>query len=182
MKSIEIIAQVIGVIAMVLLVVSYQFKGKKSVIALQFLGSFLFSVNYLMLGAYVGCLLNFLGAVRAVVYYYKERFNADKLSWFIGFVATYVLSYILNFTVFGKEPTALNLIVEILPVVGMTALNVGYRLKNAASIRKCGLISAPSWFIYNLFSSGSIGALICDVCTLVSIIVGIFRMDRKQIK
>ena len=178
MKPIEIIAQAIGIIAMVLLVISYQFKGKKSVIALQFLGSLLFSINYLMLGAFVGCLLNFLAAIRAVVYYYKDKFKADKIFWFYGFVATYVLSYVLNFTVFGKAPTALNLIVEILPVIGMTALDVGYRLKNTAGIRKCGLISAPAWFIYNLFS-GSWGALVCDVFTIGSIIIGIFRNDRN---
>ena len=178
MKPIEIIAQSIGIVAMILLVSSYQFKGKKSVIALQFFGSVLFAINYFMLGAFIGCLLNFLAAIRAVVYYYKDKFKADKMFWFYGFVATYVLSYVLSFTVFGKEPTALNLIIELLPVIGLTALDVGYRLKNAAGIRKCGLISAPSWLIYNLFS-GSWGALVCDAFTIGSIIIGIFRNDRN---
>lgn len=181
MKPIEMIAQIIGVIAMMFNILSYQGKQQRTVITLQLFGATLFSVNYLLLGATVGGILNILGAIRAVVFIFKDKFKADRISWLIAFIASYISVYILNFTVFGKEPTAFNLIIEILPVIGMLALNIGFRLKNSANIRKCGLISSPAWLIYNIVA-GSWGAIICELFTLISIFVGMFRHDKKTYK
>ena len=175
----QIIAQAIGIIAMMFNILSYQGKKQRTVITLQLIGASLFSVNFLMLGATVGGILNIIGAVRALVFVFKDKFKADRISWLIAFVTSYILVYILNFTLFGKEPTAFNLITEVLPVIGMLALNIGFRLKDAASIRKCGLISSPSWLIYNIVA-GSWGAIICETITLISIIVGMIRHDKKK--
>lgn len=179
MKPIELIAQGIGILAMLFYVASYQSKSQKKIFAMQLCGAILFSGNFLMLGAIGGGILNFLSAVRAAVFLYKEKLKANRLPWLFAFVALYIAVYILNFAFFRKEPTPYNLAVELLPVIGMTALNIGFMLKNAADVRRCGLISSPSWLIYNIIS-GSWGAIICEVLSLISIIVGIFRHDIKR--
>lgn len=179
MKPIEIIAQGIGIVAMMFNILSYQGKRQKTVIALQLCGGALFSVNYLLLGAAVGGILNILATLRAVVFLFKKQLKADRLPWLIGFLASYIAVYVLNFTVFGKEATPYNLIIEVLPVIGMVALNIGFRLKNAADVRKCGLISSPAWLIYNI-TVGSWGAIVCEILTLASIFIGMFRHDKKN--
>ena len=68
MTPIEIIAQVLGIIAMAFNILSYQFKKKSAVITAQLLGATFFAVNFLMLGAVVGGILNILAAIRAVVF------------------------------------------------------------------------------------------------------------------
>lgn len=181
MKPIEIIAQGIGIIAMLFNILSYQSKRQKTIIALQLCGGALFALNYFMLGAMVGSLLNVLAVVRAVVFLFKERLRADRLAWLIAFISLFIATYILNFTVFGKEPTFFNLVVELLPIVGMTALSIGFRLKNASDVRKCGLVSSPAWLIYNI-AVGSWGAIICEMLTLISIFIGMFRHDRNHSK
>jgi len=181
MNYIEIIAQIIGIIAMTFNILSYQGKQQRTVIALQLFGAALFSINYLLLGATVGGILNILGTIRAIIFIFKDNLNADKISWLLAFAVSYILVYILNFTVFEKEPTACNLIIEFLPVIGMLALNIGFRLKSSADIRKCGLISSPAWLIYNIVA-GSWGAIICEVFTLTSIFVGMLRHDKNSIK
>ena len=181
MNPIETFAQIIGVIAMMFNILSYQGKKKRTVITLQLFGTTLFSINYLLLGATVGGILNIIGAIRAIVFFFGDKLKAERLPWLIVFIASYISVYILNFTVFGKEPTALNLIIEILPVIGMLALNIGFRFKDSAKIRRCGLISSPSWLIYNI-TAGSWGAIICEVFTLVSIFVGMLRHDKKTHK
>lgn len=178
MDTKEIIAQGIGIIAMLFNILSYQCKKQKTVIGMQLLGGALFSVNYLLLGAAVGGILNILATVRAIVFLFKEKLKADRMPWFVGFVLSYVAVYVLNFTVFRKEPTLFNLAIELLPVIGMTALNVGFRLKDAAAVRKCGLVSSPAWLVYNIFV-GSWGAIICEILTLISIFVGMLRHDKK---
>ena len=179
MDTRELIAQIIGIVAMVFIIFSYQGKKQSSVITMQLIGSLFFGVNYLMLGAYVGALLNIMGVIRAVVFLFKEKLRADKWPWLVGFSLCYVATSVLNFTVLGKTPTAFNLLIELLPVVGMVALNIGYMLKDAADVRKCGLVSSPAWLIYNIVI-GSWGAILCEVFSLVSIVVGIWRLDRKK--
>lgn len=180
MKPIEIIAQCIGIVAMLFNILSYQSKSQKSVITMQLFGASLFALNFLLLGATVGGLLNILGAVRAIVFLFKEKLKTDRLPWLIVFVLLYIAVYILNFTLFGKEVTLFNLIIEILPVIGMTALNIGYRLEKAADVRRLGMISSPAWLIYNI-TAGSWGAIICETLTLISIFIGILRHDKKTI-
>ena len=175
----ELIAQGIGLVAMCFTVSSYQGKSQRTVVALLTAGSVLFFANYLLIGAKVGALLNLLGATRGLVFFHKEKLKADRLPWLLGFGASYVAVYILTFTVFGTEPTARNLLIEALPVVGMSAMNIGYACKSAAAIRRCGLVSSPSWLIYNI-TVGSWGAILCETIALTSILIGMLRLDRKK--
>lgn len=179
MEPIEIAAQGIGIVAMLFIILSFQGKEQKSIIALQLFGASFFAVNYLLLGATVGGILNILGAVRAIVFLFKEKLHADRLPWLFAFIALYIAVYILNFTLLGKALTPYNLIIEFLPVIGMTALSVGFRLKKASDVRRCGLVSSPSWLIYNI-AAGSWGAIVCEILTLISIFIGMLRHDRKK--
>ena len=178
MEPIEIVAQAIGILAMVFNILSYQGKKQKTVITLQLFGGLLFAVNFWMIGAKVGGILNVIAVIRALVFLFKDKLKADSIFWLIGFILSYIAVYILTFTVFGTEPTPWHFIREILPVIGMTALSVGFRLKDAAGIRKCGLVSSPAWLIYNI-AVGSWGAIVCETLTLISIFVGMFRHDKK---
>ena len=175
----DIIAQGIGILAMIFNILSYQGKKQKTVIALQLIGGALFAVNFWMIGAKVGGILNVIAVVRAVLFLFKDKVKADSIIWLIGFILSYVAVYVLTFTAFGTTITAWHLVRELLPVVGMTALSVGFRLKDAAGIRKCGLVSSPAWLIYNI-AVGSWGAIICETLTLISIFVGMFRHDKKS--
>lgn len=171
------IAQIVGIFAMLFNILSYQQRSRAGAIGFQLGGALLFAVNFLMLGAVVGGILNLVAAVRAIVFLHREKFQADRISWLVGFIAVYMASYALTFTAFGKEPTALNLLVEFLPVIGMTATTVSFRLTDAKAIRRFGLISSPCWLIYNI-ANFSIGAILCEVLSLCSILIGILRLDR----
>ena len=181
METLDIVAQALSIVGMACNVLSFQQKTQKRVIACQLVGAAMFTASYLLLGAYVGALLNFVAIIRAIVYMNKEKFRSEHISWLIGFTCVYLLSYVLTFTIFGKELTPLNAVVEFLPIIGMFATTVSFRLKDAASVRKLGLISVPSWFTYNIFNF-SIGGLICEIFCCCSILIGMFRLDRKRTK
>ena len=179
MTTVEIIAQIIGIGAMAMNCFSFQQKERKTVLAFQLVGTSLFAINFFMLGAISGAILNLLGAIRSVVFMYREKFNANHPLWLAGFIATYILSYVAVFTVFEKEPTALNLILEILPVIGMVLTTLSFRYKDAKTIRRFGFINAPLWLTYNIYSK-SIGAIICESLNIISIIIGTLRHDVKR--
>ena len=78
MEPIKIIAQIVGIVAMAFNILSYQGKKQKTIVTLQLFGSMLFSVNYLLLGATVGGILNIIGTVRAVVFFFGDKFKAEN--------------------------------------------------------------------------------------------------------
>lgn len=175
----EITAQIIGVFAMAFNVWSYQQKKQRHIIALQLIGSLLFTVHFFMLGAYMGGLLNAVGIVRALVFLNKDKLKSEHWLWLLVFISVYVISYLLTFTVLGVRFTLTSAIVEVLPLIGMTATTVAFRSKTSKTTRLLGLISSPSWLIYNIISL-SIGAICCEALSLISIIVGFFRLDRNS--
>ena len=175
----EIFSQIIGIVAMAFNVLSYQQKQQKFIIALQLFGSALFTVHFFMLNAYMGGLLNAVGIVRALVFLYKDKLKSNHVLWLIGFIFVYIISYVLTFTVLHKPFTLPNAIVEILPVIGMTATTVAFRCKTAKHTRLLGFISSPAWLIYNIVSV-SIGAICCEVISLFSILIGYLRLDKQQ--
>lgn len=175
----EIAAQAVGIVAMLFNILSFQRKTARGVIAFQLVGGLLFSVSFFMLDSYIGGILNVIGVVRAVLFLKKDRFHTDHILWLFVFVVLYLISYALTFTVFGKEPTAINFLIECLPVIGMTASSISFRYDKASVIRKYGLVSSGSWLIYNGFAA-AVGAICCEVFSLFSIGLAMYRYDRKK--
>lgn len=175
----DIISQAVGIVAMIFTVISFQQKNKKTVISLQLVGTALFSINYFMLGATVGCIVNALGVLRAIVYLDRKRFGSDKPFWLIFFIVGFIASYVLTFTVFAKEFTLTNALLEALPIIAMILFTVGYHLESAKMIRRFALFCSPLWLTYNI-ANLALGATLCEVISLCSIIIGMIRHDRKN--
>ena len=177
----ELVAQGIGIVAMFFNIFSYQMRTSRGVVLMQLVGGALFSVNYFMIGASVGAMLNLLVTLRAIVYSNREKFGADSLFWIALFSLLFVSTYVLSFTVpiFNTEWNLPNAVFGILPVFAMILVTWSFRANKASVIRRLSLISCPCWLIYNIFSF-NIGAIICDSVSLISAVVGIFRYDIKK--
>ena len=177
---VEVIAQIIGIFAAATNILSYQCKSKNRLICMQLFGSLLFTANYLMLGAVVGGLMNGIAVIRAVLFIYKDRLRINDKILIGALIAAFITSYVLAFTLFGVEPIFKNFIIELLPVIGMSAVTVSFNMKNATAVRIIGItLSSPGWLVYNV-CSGSIGAILCEVFSLISLAVGIIRHDIKR--
>ena len=179
MTTTQIIAQIISIIAMAFNILSYQGKNQRAVIACQLVGGLFFSINFFLLNATVGAILNIIAVIRAIVFLYKDKLHAEHPAWLVGFCLSYIAVYVFTFTVLNKEPNPFNLTIELLPVIGMIALNIGFMQKTAADIRKFGLISSPAWLIYNIIV-GSWGAIICETLSLISIFAAMLRIDKTK--
>lgn len=179
MPPIEIAGQIISIAAMTCNILSYQMKKQSRLVSCQLLGGALFAISFFLLGATVGGLLNVVATIRAIIFLFPEKTHAKHPAWLYGFIACYVVFYVLSFTVFGTEPTPINFVIELLPVIGMTALSVAFMKANSKTTRRLSLISSPAWLIYNIYYV-SIGAIICEAVSLVSIFIGMYRHDFKK--
>lgn len=179
MTAYDFTAQAIGILAMLFNILSYQQKKAKGVIGFQLIGCTLFAVNFFMLGAPVGGIMNLVGAFRSIVFVKKDTFRANHIGWLIGFITVYITSYVLTFAAFGTPFTLRHAILELLPIIAMTVSTISFRFGDAKIIRRYGLIGSPAWLIYNA-SNLAVGAIICEVVSLVSIVVGMLRHDQNN--
>lgn len=177
----DIVAQAFGIVGMIFNLLVFQQKTHRGVTICQLFAAVTFCVNYLMLGAAVGGILNLIGAVRAAVFLFKDKTHANSVLWLVIFILAFGATYPLTFLVFGTKPTVGNFIVELLPVVAMIIITVSLRLGSAKAVRFLGLFSSPMWLVYNIFS-GSIGAIASEILNLASMVVGIIRLDIKKEK
>ena len=181
MEPIEFVAQAFGIVGMVFNIIVFQQKKQKNVLLFQFFAAVSFGLNYFLLGAVMGGLLNVVGAFRSVIYYFDKKTKANSVAWFVIFIVLFASSYPLTFLAFGKEMIFKNFVIEILPVMAMIVATVAIRLGSSKMVRRLGLISSPLWLTYNCFS-GSIGAIASEILNLISIIVGIIRLDIRKKK
>lgn len=177
----EIIAQGFGIIGMIFNILVFQQRKQKNVLIFQFCAAATFAVNYFMLGAVMGGLLNIVATIRAAVFFFEEKTKANSIVWQVIFILAFSIMYPLAFLAFGKEATTKNLIIECLPVIAMILATISLRLGSARMVRFFCLFSSPMWLVYNCFS-GSIGAIASEILNLISIITGILRLDIRKKK
>lgn len=183
MDPIEIVAQVFGGLGMIFISTSYQHKKQRNLILSQMFGSAFFFINFLLLGiaagtVLIGAIMNLLGIFRAAVFANKETFRSDKPIWIYMFIGAYLISYALVFTVFDAPVNAKTFIVEALPVIGMASSTIAFFSKEAKQTRRLGFITSPCWLVYDIINL-SIGGIVTEVVSLVSIAIGIIRHDLK---
>ena len=177
----EIVAQAFGIVGMLFNILVFQQKKQENVLICQFFAAATFAVNYFMLGAMVGGMLNVIGAVRSVVFYFKDKTHANSIAWLIIFVLAFASSYPLTFFAFGTDMNTKNFIIELLPVIAMIVATISLRVGVARAVRFFCLFTSPMWLVYNCFS-GSYGAIASEILNLISIITGIIRLDIKRDK
>ena len=73
MNKITILAQAVGILALITAVISFQQRDIKKLILCQLLSNITFGIHFAMIGAYTGSVLNIISALRAVVFYFKGK-------------------------------------------------------------------------------------------------------------
>lgn len=172
-------AQLLSFVGLAFIVFSYQQKIKSRLILCQLAGCGVFSIHYLLMGAYAGFLLNAIGMVRSIVFYKEDRSKKTGNIWTGILIALFVAAYILTFALFKTPATTSNLILEVLPTIGMCILTISFNMTGTAKIRALGTMHSICWMIYNI-AHVSIGGIACESMCMISIIIGFFRYDVKK--
>lgn len=174
----EIIGQAVGIVAMAFNVLSFQAKNSKGIILFQFFGGMFFSINFLLIGSYIGAMLNFLGMLRALFFAFRDKWHISKTLLTVVFCVLFVSTYPILFTVFSKPFSVFNAIIEIIPVCSMILSTFAYGVE-AKKFRILALIYSPMWLAYNIVVF-SIGAIISETLCIISAIVALIRYKRKE--
>lgn len=181
MTPMELFAQALGIIAMALLIFSFQFKKNVGHFIMQALGCGLFCIHYLLLGLggeatnWSGFMMDALSATRALILLGGEKTN--KLPFLIAQLVAAAAALVLTITVF-REVWWLALF----PFAAQTANLLGTWTRHPRKMRwvQLGVVS-PCWLAYNiLITPMSIGGIICETFNMVSVVVYFIRMHLEK--
>lgn len=147
-EDMEKIAFVIGLLAVAFFVLSYLQKRRGIILATNLTSRVLYVVQYLLLGAFEGAVLDVLGAASGAVANADERelIKKNKRVIFIGINAVIIVAGILLY----------QNIFSLFPLVGILLQTDALWLKKEKYIRIVSMLGCPFWFTYN-FVSGAYG-------------------------
>lgn len=167
----KILTQIIGIAAMAASVYSFQLNKHKHIMIVQIIATALFGIQYYLLGAFTGAMLDAVGVVRDIVFYNKDK------KWASGNVWTVVFS--LMMVVFGI--VTYQGVASIFMIVSMVFNTITFSFTKPKLVRRTILIASPFMLVYNILT-GSIGGIINEIFAEISSVVGMFRHDFKKDK
>ena len=164
-----IIPQIIGLLAVAAFLLSYQLKKRSQIIAMNVTSRILYILQYLLLGAYAGAVLDVFGALSSVIAGKKHLpfiQKHTKLCFWVINALIIITGLVITFI--SKNP------LDLLPLAGVLLHTSAFWITDEKIIRRVSLIGSPFWMTYNLIT----GAYFCaagDVLTMVSIVTAMIK-------
>ena len=171
-----IAAQILGIIAVSLYLLSYQLKKRSHIIWTTFTSNTLYFVQYLLLGAFSGAIMDVLSTFAS---FFAAKKNSRSFKRHAKF---FIVLIELVIAVVGVTIAFLqNSFIELLPIGGALFQTCALWFENEQTIRKFSLGSAPFWLVYNTLTKAYSSA-IGSIFAMVSIIISLIRYRKSKTK
>ena len=170
----NLIPQIIGLLAVGTFLLSYQQKQRCNIIALNVLSRCLYIAQYLLLGAFAGAVLDVLGAIASVIAGKKHA----------GFIKRHTKAVMLSvnacIVVAGLVLAYSNKNwIDLFSLAGVLLHTSAFWMSSEKRIRRVSLLGSPCWFVYNLLSR-AYGSAIGDLLTIGSIVIAMIRHEKTS--
>ena len=165
-----LISQIFGMIGIAISLTIYAGKSRKSIICCKFISDAVWFVNYSLLSAYTGALLNVIAMARETVFYNREKKKwASSRAWLYIFIACVLISPTIDLISHGGFT-----IIPFFPAIGSSFAVISFYSKNTKTMRIWGFIAQVLWLIYGFLLFNPTGIISCSL-TIASIAIGFFR-------
>ena len=165
-ENATLIGQIISIIAMSLIILSFQMKSNKKLLIMQMSASTLFAVSYFLLGANSGAIVNLISAVRCLLIYFLANKKSKIL--LIGIELSFIIACAITY---AGVPTILVLLASLIDTFSMW--------KNSGTLIRYTRLFAvsPLWLVHNIIVF-SIGGIICEIFSITSCIISFIRYKK----
>ena len=164
------VAQVFGVIGLILSILSMQMKTKKNIMIMLLLLNLASALNFLFLDSITGCLICFFAVFETYINYLYDS-KGKKIPIYV--IAFYILLNLVLGLISFKS------LIDIIPIVCALLYITTVCTKSESKIRKLMFSNQALWLIYDINSKAYMFA-ITNILTLISIVVAFFRFDYKR--
>ena len=167
-----IFAQILGAIALFILVLSFQKNEKQSLLKYQIGSSLLFAAQYLCLQAYSGCLINIACIIRNILF---KKYNGKQIPIHYLIFIICIMLVLSLFSYVGP--------ISLLPCIACILYSCSLWQNNLKITRIVEVFSCSLYIIYNIKVFAYVG-LISTIIELISALIAIYRFDiiKKEYK
>ena len=165
------LAFVVGLAAVFLYLISYQFPNRKAIITCNVISRVLYVLQYLLLFAFEGAAMD-LSAIPSSV------FAARKHTSFVKKHKPVILVGVNAFMILMGMLFWQNWL-SIVPLAGVMLECCALWMTREKHIRWLSLLALPTWLFYNV-SCGAYGAAIGNILGIGSILMAMLRYDRPE--
>ncbi len=145
MTPIQIIAQSLGAVALIIGFIMYVFKSRGLILIFKGISDLLWASNYLLSEMYVACIVSVICVARSIVFFFRDkRTDKQNTAWLIVFLILVFFSPCYDIFVMKKEAYVL------LPAIGSIIAVFAFYQKKASMVRLLGVISSVPWLIYTI--------------------------------
>ena len=172
---IEIIGQILGVVAMILYAISYQFKKPALFYIFSFGGATAFCISYLWLGKTGGFVCNIVSVIKALYLWLFP--TVKRKAHFVSFILLYVAVSVITIVLKWDNYLAL------LTLAASIAHTYMFFQDNPKLLRYIQIfVVSPMWIVYNVLGDEiAIGGILCETFVVTSSIIYLIR-HRKDTK
>lgn len=189
-----LIAQILGLFGIIINLSSLQFNKHYQILILRTTGTVFFVIQYLLLKAYVGMVMDLVGILRNVIFtVLVAKKKSTKLAIYlfsilvvISGLITIILSWgdttvqlskiwNINFTL----ATVFTVLLSVLSIIAKLISTISFGINNPHVIRLLNIPAASCWLLYNLINFSLTGA-VNECFSIGSSIVGEIRFKKPK--
>ena len=167
------LSQGLGIIALILVCISYQFNNKAKFLALQILANTFYASSFLALNVLVGGINTIISLFRVAILFLFER--KDKSPPFLLYL-TFFFLYILSGIICWQSP------LDVISIISFEIFNIAMFVRNINLTRLLMILPNFMIAIYNLLLMTYTNALLDFVEIAVLIFAIIKFKDKNKIK
>lgn len=161
-----IISQIIGFIAVLLVMSSYFVGTKKKQLTITIISNFCIAVSFGFLGTYTACIGMVIATIRIIIFFIYELKLKDVPEWMMGLI---FLVLVFNSAIFMPFP-----IIDFLPMLSLMLYTLGLRIKKLIYMRIFFILPSVLFLIYDITVFAYTDVLL-KVLELIAIFVSVSR-------
>lgn len=164
-----ILAQICGVITLILTVIAVQFKTKEKIVMCMIFANIMGAIQYFLLNAITGAVVSIINAIRCMVFYfYKKHDKNPSLIVLLLFEVIAIVSGIISWQNMWS----------VIPIIVTVVYTYGLWQDNVKVIRISTAIAGLGWAIYNIIVMAYVGT-IQSISQLISAVIALFKKNEK---
>ena len=165
-------AHILGILAVATFLWCFQLKSRKNIILVNLISRMLYILQYVLLGAFEGATLDFMGFATSFFAQHKDKPFIKKYFKVIV-VGVNILLIIVGLALYEN-------IYSLFAILGIVFEVTALWLTKEKNIRLLSLAAAPMWLVYNL-ANGAYFSNFGNVFVMISIGIAMYRLDRKEV-
>lgn len=158
--------QLIGILAFLILVLSFYKKNPKTILTYQIASNFAYTVHYFLLGALSGAFISFVGIFRNIAF-----INIKKRKELLTIIV--IIIYVVITLVFYEG------IYSFLPLIANSSYLISMTHNKKKSLLIGALISSTCWMIYGVYVV-SYACMITEFIMIISNSIQLIKLIKKS--